>query len=414
MTATQELPQADFARFWYVGKMLCIKRAAAFGYDIPISPWFKSTFQIDILSPAAHPERIWLYPPTMGLLAMVFSCIPLALSFWCFRFACLLLAALCLRRAGLGWLVIAGGLASPAEIVDTIGGQNGALTSGLLVSALLCFDTNPRFGGALAGLLCIKPQCAFVLPFILLTRRYSKALVSFLLVLCAVICLSILAEGGGAWRWFIAVAEPQSALILNAPLNKILPSGVTVLMMARSFHASLPLAWALQGVSSAVTAVFIWRQWKTPCNDPISRMALTMCLAVLLTPYGYLYDLVGFSIGMAGMFMKSPAPQKPVFAILWLFIGYAGTLASLTGIIVVPILAAIGAWLIWRQMAPGEAADVQSEPEGCGGTEGQHRQFQAILVGKMQAGGSEMPEDGIAEQRGQRGQRAQQIVSPRD
>jgi hypothetical protein len=80
-------------------------------------------------------------------------------------------------------------------------------------------------------------------------------------------------------------------------------------------------------------------------------MALTICLAVLLTPYGYMYDLVGFSIAMAAMFALSPAALKPVFALLWLSGGYTGTLEKLTGFVLMPVAAALGAWLIWRGLS---------------------------------------------------------------
>lgn len=348
MTATQELPQSDFARFWYVGARLVMQRAADFGIAIPPSPWFNATFQIDILSPTAPPGTVWLYPPTMGLLAMLFSCAPLAASFWLWRVFSIAAAAFLLRAAGLGRLPIAAGLASPAALHDLVAGQNGTLLAGLFVSSLLCFDAKPRASGALAGLLCIKPQAAIALPIILLKKRYLTALAYCLGAAAALIALSILFEGWRSWIWFFTVAEPASGRILNLPLNQLAPGGYTVLMMARSFHASVAEAWALQAISSAIAAILIRMAWTRPSTGPIARMALTVCLAALLTPYGYFYDLTGFSIAMAAMAAKSPLPQKPLFAALWLFGGYTNTLQNFTGLVFMPAAAAIGAWAIWR------------------------------------------------------------------
>jgi len=351
MTATQELPQADFARFWYVGKRLVMQRAADFGHAMPPSPWFKATFKIDMLSPAVPPRSAWLYPPTMGVLAMLFASAPLAASFWLWEIFSLAAAAFLLRTAGLGWFVIVAGLASPAELQDLIAGQNGALLAGLFVSSLLCFDTKPRLSGVLAGLLCIKPQAAIALPMILLQRPRHTALLWCIFTGLALAALSILLEGWQSWAWFFNVAEPASTRLLDLPFNKLPLGGITVLMMARSFHASVATAWALQAVSSATAAVLIWRAWARPGSDALRRMALTICLAVLLTPYGYMYDLVGFSIAMAAMFAISPAALKPVFALLWLSGGYTGTLEKLTGFVLMPVAAALGAWLIWRGLS---------------------------------------------------------------
>jgi hypothetical protein len=367
MTATQELPQADFARFWYVGKRLVMQRAVDFGDDMPPSSWFKAAFKIDILSPAVPPRSVWLYPPTMGILAMLFSSAPLAASFWLWRIFSLAAAGFLLRSAGLGWLPIAAGLASPAAFHDLLAGQNGTLLAGLFVSSLLYFDTKPRLGGVLAGLLCIKPQAAIGLPIILLQRARHKALRWCICTGLALTALSILLEGWQSWAWFFNVAEPASARILDLPFKDLPLGGITVLMMARSLHASMTTAWALQAVSTAIATVLIWTAWARPDGDAVRRMALTVCLAALLTPYGYMYDLVGFSIAMAAMFAISPAPLKPMFALLWLSGGYTGTFERLTGFVLMPVAAAIGAWLIWRGL---------SRPPGKTGIGGTHARWE--------------------------------------
>ena len=150
MTATSELPQSDFARFWFVGKSLSMR-------GITPSAWFEKSFRIDILSPASG-TLVWLYPPTMNLLAMAFAQLPLALSFWVWRVVCWGIAGSLLRFSGLPWIVIVVGVLSPAGLHDTLGGQNGTLIGALAASALLLIDRHPRLGGMIAGILCIKRQ----------------------------------------------------------------------------------------------------------------------------------------------------------------------------------------------------------------------------------------------------------------
>ena len=349
LAITHELPQSDFARLWYEGKILVAQRIETLGQVFPNSPWFKSPPTINFPAADPHPAAGWLYPPTMGLLAILFSFMPLALSYWVWRGATLAIAAICLRRAGLGWLVIAAGLACPGEIYDVTLGQNGALTAGLFVSALLLLDAEPGFG-ALAGLLCIKPQIALAFPLILLRRRRFKALLWCLGTATAIILLSLVIEGRSAWITFFAVSQPTSARIMNAPLGQLAPGGFTVLMMARTFHATVSEAWMIQAICSAISGFSIWRIWREPTEDAVGRMALTVCLSVLITPYGFLYDLISFSIAMAAMFARSSARERPIYAVLWLLSGYTGTLANLTGFVLMPIPAAIAAWLVWRQI----------------------------------------------------------------
>jgi hypothetical protein len=346
MTATTELPQSDFARFWYVGNMLLVRRAASFGIHLSLSAWFRSSFQLDILQPGDHPEMIWLYPPTMGVLAMLFAALPLAVSFWVWRVATISVAAILLSQAGLEWQVVLAGLASPAEIHDIVGGQNGALMAGLLVGALLLADTRPRMAGALAGLLCIKPQVAMIVPLVLLHRGRWPALAACACTVALMVALSLAAEGWQSWVWFVTVAQPQSTRIMNAPFDTMTRGGFTVLMMARHLHLSVASAWVLQCASSAASALLIWRAWQGPARDTVARMSLTVSLAVLLTPYGFIYDLVGFSVAMAAMSARTPGWRRPCFALLWLAGGYTLSLENMSGEIVMPVAAMLAAALI--------------------------------------------------------------------
>ncbi len=339
MTASSELPQSDFARFWFVGKSLSM------GAKTP-SAWFEKSFRIDILSPASG-TRAWLYPPTMNLVAMVFAQLPLALSFWVWRLFCWIIAGFLLRIAGLPWIVIIAGLLSPAGLLDTLGGQNGTLIGALMASALLLIDQHPRIGGTIAGILCIKPQSALIFPIILLHRRRT-AFCACAIVVMALVGLSLVVLGLKPWIWFLIVSQTASREILQTSFNKWFPAaGCTVFMMIRSLHASLSCAWLIQGLCSAVAAILVWQLWKHKNGNLVAKTAATLSLAVLITPYGFMYDLTGFSIGMAAMLWQAPARIKPVFALLWLASGYTLIIANLTGLLLFPVAALVAAALSW-------------------------------------------------------------------
>ncbi len=343
--AGQELPESDFARFWYAGRVLVDERLA-----LPPAPWLHAMFHFDLFAPTTS---AWLYPPTMSLLAMVFSLLPLPFSFWVWRLASVMIAAACLRKAGVGWLVIAAGLCSPAGIRDVMGGQNGMLTGALFVSALLLIERRPRLAGVFAGCLCIKPQIALALSAILLDRRRLRALAACFATAVFIVLLSLVVEGLGPWRFFLTVAGAMGARVVAVPFTKVFsPGGCTVFLMLRSFHQPLALAWAGQGIASMAALVLVWRLWRGDTADAIARMAATVSLAVLIMPYGYLYDLVGFSLAMAAMFERAPERTRILFAGLWLFGGYSLAVANQTGLLLMPLAAALSAGMLTNESRP--------------------------------------------------------------
>jgi hypothetical protein len=344
MTATSELPQLDFARFWFVGKSLDMRGTMP-------SAWFEKSFRINILSSASG-TLVWLYPPTMNLVAMVFAQLPLTLGFWVWRVVCWSIAGFLLRLAGMPWIVIVAGVLSPAGLHDTLDGQNGTLTGALAVSALMLIDRHPRLGGTVAGILCIKPQAALILPLIVLQKR-RMAFCACAVTVLALVGLSLLIEGINPWIWFLTVAQPASRRILQTPYSEDFPAtGFTVFMMARSLHASLGYAWLIQALCSAAASILVWQLWRRKNCHLVARVAATLSLAVLITPYGFTYDLTGFSIVMAAMLWQAPARIKPVFALLWLASGYTEIVAYLTGLLLFPIAAVIAAALSWYLIEP--------------------------------------------------------------
>jgi hypothetical protein len=349
--ATQDLPEADFARSWFVGKLLDMQRLAALGVHIPPSPWSIAAHKMNLLARDATLYNDWLYPPTMNLLAMAAAFMPLPTGYWLWSIGTPPLAAWLVRRAGLDWTSIALGLAGTASVQNFELGQNGALTGGLLVAALLWSAKRPVLGGALAGLLCIKPQIAVFMPAVFLNGRGWRGIGGMMLSSLALILLSVIVEGWQIWAWYFSVGEPASMLVLKTPFARNYPiDGVTVFFMARSFHAGLRTAFALQMLCAGIAVFLIWRLWQRPGRDAVPLMAVTVCLAAFVSPYGYFFDLVGYSLGMAAMFMRAPDSRRPIYALCWLAPGYSGLIGAMTGHIFMPVAAALGAFMAWREL----------------------------------------------------------------
>jgi hypothetical protein len=337
--------EGDFRTMWRAG-LLIRAGAVATLYDPQLfDDWMGRHFT------AGWQDVSWLYTPPMGLVAAAVSAVPLRLGFWLWRGATILGAALLLRRAGLGWAVIAAGLAGPVELYDMLLGQNGALTGGLLVAALLMMETRPRLAGGLAGCLIIKPQIAILLPFILLRRRFWPALVVAALTSVALAVAATWLEGFQCWALFLTKAQPEAARILRIPFGQVFQmTGFTVFLLARSMGAGLAASWAAQGAVALAAAAAMWWLWSVRGADNVARMAASVCLSMLATPYGFSYDLVGFSIAMAALGARAPAWVVPLLAILWIWPGLTSLITLQTHFVLLPIAAVAGLSLALLQL----------------------------------------------------------------
>jgi len=348
LTATHELPQSDFGLFWCAGKGLFAQAAERFGLALNV-PAAAQTCQINILSNSAPTALAWPYPPPMGFLVLPFSFIPLSMSFWIWRVACVLAAVILLRCAGLGWGVIVAGLASTAGLHDLVGGQNGTLIAGIQVSALLLAEKRPGWAGMLAGALAVKPQMALVFPAIVLRPGKLKILLAGALTILALVMLSLAIWGQTSWEWFFTVAGPDEVRQADVPFSAAFPAaGITVFSMARSLGAGPHAAWAWQAVSSVAVLALVWLAWRPGMMTPLPRMAFTCALGVLAMPHGFAYDLVAFSLGMATLFSLANGWERVPLGLLWLMGGYTITLANFTGLLLFPPFAVIGAAFAWR------------------------------------------------------------------
>ena len=81
-------------------------------------------------------------------------------------------ARLKLAMPGRGVLLLA--LASPAVLINAVGGQNGTWTAALLGGGLSLLERRPYLAGGLFGMMIYKPHLALLLP-VALHRRAAMA-----------------------------------------------------------------------------------------------------------------------------------------------------------------------------------------------------------------------------------------------
>jgi hypothetical protein len=334
-----DMSRLDFSRLWYVGRRLTIDLAQTLHVVVLPPPAPAAVFPYDILSTASFPLQAWLYPPPVNLLAMLFSCIPLSIGYLVWNVASLIVATVLLRLARLSWPVVIMGVAGPVTVANMFEGQFGLVVGALLVSILLLADRRPRLAGALAGLLWLKPHLVLVLPAVVLRRRW--AMITASLVSAGLLAgLSVLFEGPSMWAFFVTKSLPIARQIISGPiLDDLADNTFSIFWCARSFGTPVPTAWFIQLIFTVAGFAATALAWAPRRADPRRRMAFTLCMSTLMTPYGYAFDLSGYVMAMAAMMAASAGLSRALFALLWLAPGLIMFSYYQTGHILFPFVA---------------------------------------------------------------------------
>jgi hypothetical protein len=341
---TAKWPTWDFTNLWAGGVLAASGKLHTLFEPAEYSRWLRA-----VLSPRVA-DHEWSYPPTMLLLGVPLSRLPLVPGHIVWTFGTLGLLLIALRAGGLSWAACAVAVLSPAMLNNAALGQNGALTAALLVGALLLIDKRPAVAGILMGLLTVKPHLGLLLPVCVVASRNRRALGAAALTALAAVVVTGLALGWDAWRLFFAVTAPTMRAILEAPW----PSGyqvnaVTVFLSVRALGASVPLAYAAQAAVALACTALTWRAWHRDDADPHARMALTVALTLLASPYAYSYDMLALTAGVAALMALGGWRVTALEALTWLWPGLTHFVTQ-NYFPISPLVIAVVAWLAWRRL----------------------------------------------------------------
>jgi hypothetical protein len=332
----------DFAVFWAAGRL---SGHPALIYNAP--DFFTAAARI--VAQGVPPGAL-MYPPSMLPLLFVLSRLPLAAAYYVFMAASLTAAIILLRRARIPWFCIIAGLLSPAALWCMYLGQFGILCAAILFAGLAALESAPVRGGALLSLLCVKPQYAMLAPVVILARRSRGAMLGALTAGLALVAVSGFWFGWVAWPAFLGGGGQTIRALLQAPFaSSPGRAGVSVFWMARSLGAADGAAYALQAISAGVAALCAWQLWRRDDVPRDARLAMTTCLALLPSPYGYTDDMVGYSVACL-LLMRRDAPlANLLLALLWHAPGYAGQFETKFGFVPTPLCIAAVLIIGWWQ-----------------------------------------------------------------
>ncbi|WP_421700986.1 glycosyltransferase family 87 protein [Aliiroseovarius sp.] len=307
------------------------------------------------------------YPPPFALLIAPLAWVPLWLGYALFMGLSLCLYLWVLRRlSGPAFhtvLVVMG----PLILLILRAGQNGFLTGALMGLAALGALRVRAWAGVPLGLMVIKPHLAVGLGIWALLERRWRLVAVAAITLVATAGTATLVLGPQAWALFLSSAEASSATLRagDFPLYRMTS------VYAFGLSIGLPVAVSL-GLHVVVLLAGVQTLMKLKHRGASGRVMLGagLCLAALVSPYSYDYDL-----GMLGaaaalltvplMRRTTPAQRRGLLTLIWgiSLYGFAAT-ALVPRLPVLPI-SAVGALLIvllaWVQSI---LTDDRTAPQG--------------------------------------------------
>jgi hypothetical protein len=275
----------DFSIFW-TASALSLAGEPNTVYDLSK---FQAT-QLTLIGKKTPPGCGWYYPPIFLLIVLPLALLPylISLGFWlAVTLFGYLLVLRCVMPSNLTILLT---IAFPATFLNFYYGQNGFLSAALLGGGLhLLLNRSPILAGLVLGVMCYKPQLAFLIPIALLAGKCWKALIATIASALLLAFVSVLVFGFEVWSGFLSNISLHKSLFETANLIKFqfVPTTFSAAILAGFEPIS---GYIFQGIIMvAVTAVVFWA-WLRKGATEITASILV--LGILLFPHFYcLYDL---------------------------------------------------------------------------------------------------------------------------
>ncbi|MDX8455899.1 glycosyltransferase family 87 protein [Mesorhizobium sp. VK9D] len=356
---SKTLPYWDFSNLWGGGRM-ALDAHVGLLFDVDA---YRAALR-GMFTPNL-PNQEWSYPPSILLIGAPLAALPIlpAYLIWTFgTIVCLWLAIRPLKLGGAAELAI---VLSPAVIWDAVFGQNGALTTALLIGGLALAPRRPVLAGVLFGLLTIKPHLGILVPFCLLASGNWRAIVAAVATTIAIVLATGLCFGFDVWTQFLTQTRPLMTAIMEAPFPQHYhANAITVFFTARALGFGVTAAYGLQAIATiAAIAAVIWLWWPDRrVVEHRERVVLTAVLAVLATPYGYTYDTIGATVAVALLFTSVSRPPGLILAACWLYAFFAHILNNAGFHVGVLVPSFLAGWMFFSIWVRSREADMLPAP----------------------------------------------------
>jgi len=317
-------PYWDFNNLWTGGRLALTGQVDyIFNMDL-YRPAMDALFGQDM------PDQEWSYPPSMLLIGAPLALFPPLIAYMIWSLGSLAMLHFAIRPLKLKPILHGAALLSPFVLVNALFGQNGTFISALLIAGLLQAPKRPVLAGICFGLMTVKPHLGILIPFLLIASGNWRAFASASVTAVLMFAATSMFFGFEVWTNFLHTTQPMMQEVMEKPfMHPYQVNSVTPFVEARALGAGLILAYSVQALFSLlaiICGIWLWRL-KTGINHH-TRVALTLVLVMIATPYGYTYDMVAIGVAIMIFLAKSKRPAiLPVLALIWLFPVYYGQIA---------------------------------------------------------------------------------------
>jgi arabinofuranan 3-O-arabinosyltransferase len=282
----------DFVNVWAAGKLVLAGQPAV-AYDWDLHKEIENA-AVGYNFPGYYG---WHYPPPMLAIAALLALFPYTAAYAGWVAVTLPAYVAMIRWLAGAWIGYLLAFAFPAVLSNAMVGQNGFLTASLIGGTLGFMQKRPVLSGVCLGLLTYKPQFGVLFPLALIATQKWKVFFVAAVVAISMAAASVFAFGIESWQAFVHWLPITSKTFLSegqANFGKL----QSLYGLVRVLHGFESLAWVLQiilSASTAVTVCFFWHKKK-----PFALQAALLGVGTLLaTPYVYLYDTVVLAVPVA-------------------------------------------------------------------------------------------------------------------
>jgi hypothetical protein len=236
-------------------------------------------------------------------------------------------------------------------------GQNGFLITSILAGGLRLLPKSPFVGGAVLGLLVIKPQIALVLPFAMIAGRQWKAIAGGIVSASCGLMIGYLAFGWVAYDGFLRMLSVFTGLMEQSkwPWEEL----ASVFASLRFVGVPQAAALIVQVSVASVAIVLVCRAWWVGSEE---RGAVLVTATLLVPPYLFTYDALLLVVPM--MWLIDRRQHLWVIPVSWFlcFLPIAYYFGFYSGPNTIPLAAVLCMWAVQaspcpaRRLIPAEQA----------------------------------------------------------
>jgi hypothetical protein len=184
-------------------------------------------------------------------------------------------------------------LANPAAAFNGMIGQNGFLTGAIMFAGLHELASKPWRGGAILGLLIIKPHLAFALPIAVIAARAWQAIPAALGTVALLLGISYLVFGPAAFAQFFELGAKYGEFVREGAWNW--NELASIYALGRWLGADMVLAGSLHAIVAVIAGILVWLAWR---EDWDGKIPLTCAASLLISPYLFTYDAVLLTLAL--------------------------------------------------------------------------------------------------------------------